>query len=105
MKGALKVWLRNEAEIEAAIAQGEEVEVVESAFGAYEFILDFLKDSGLWDILTQMKATMKKGNGYPSRVILGTVVLKELLSIGQLAGMGALIADGKLMADLGFSLE
>jgi len=38
-------------------------------------------------------------------VILGTVVLKELWSIGKLAGMGALIADGKLMADLGFSLE
>jgi len=105
MKGALKVWLRNEAEIEAAIAQGEEVEVVESAYGANEFILDFLKDSGLWDILTQMKPAMKKDNGYPSPVILGTVVMKELLSIGKLAGMGKVITDGKLMADLGFSLE
>jgi len=52
MREALKVWVRKEEEIEEAIINGEEVEVVESDFGANEFLLDFLKESGVWDIIT-----------------------------------------------------
>ena len=105
MREALKVWVRNERQIEEAIINGEEVEVVESDFGANEFLLDFLKESGLWDIITQMVPVVKKDNGYPSKIILGTLVMKELLSIGKLSGMGKITRDGKLMADIGFNIE
>ena len=50
MREAIKVWVRNEKEIEEAIINGEEVEVVESDFGASELLVDFLKEAGLWDI-------------------------------------------------------
>jgi len=40
MKEALKVWIRNEKEIEEAIINGEEVEVVESD------LWTFLKKAG-----------------------------------------------------------
>ena len=46
MKEPLKVWIRNEKEIEEAIINGEEVEVVESDFGASELLVDFLKETG-----------------------------------------------------------
>jgi len=54
MKEALKAWLRNEKEIEEAIINGEETQVVESDFGANELVIDFLRKTGLWDILTGM---------------------------------------------------
>jgi len=45
MKEAIKAWVRNEKEIEEAIIDGEEVEVLESDFGASELLVDFLKAS------------------------------------------------------------
>jgi len=40
MREVLKVWLRNEKEIEEAIINVEEVEVIESDFGASELLVD-----------------------------------------------------------------
>jgi len=48
---------------------------------------------------------MGKNNGYPGKVILGILILKELMAIGKIAGAGKIIKDGKLMADIGFNLE
>ena len=105
MREALKVWLRNERQIEEAIINGEETQVVESDFGANEFVIDFLKEMGFWDVITAMNPTTKKNNGYPSKVILGTLIMKELLSIGKLSGVGKIIQDGKLSGDIGFNIE
>ena len=105
MRETLKVWLRNEKEIEEAIINGEETQVVESDFGASELVIDFLKETGLWDILTGMPIKMGKNNGYPGKIILGILILKELMAIGKIAGAGKIIKDGKLMADIGFNLE
>jgi len=105
MREALKVWIRNEKQIEEAILNGEATQVIDSDFGANEFLIDFLKEAGIWDIITGMKPTMKKENGYPSKVILGTLIMKELLCIGKLSGVGKVIEDGKLMADIGFTIE
>ncbi len=55
MKEEIKVWIRNEKEIEEAIINGEEVEVIESDFGASELVIDFLKEAGFWDIITRKK--------------------------------------------------
>jgi len=105
MKEALKVWIRNERQIEEAIINGEETQLVESDFGASELVIDFLKETGLWDILTRMPIKMGKNNGYPGKIVLGILILKELMAIGKLAGAGKIIKDGKLMADIGFNLE
>jgi len=105
MKEPLKVWIRNEKEIEEAIIDGEEVEVVESDFGASELLVDFLKEAGLWDIITRMPIKMGKNNGYSGKIILGILILKELMAIGKVAGAGKIIQDGKLMADIGFNIE
>ena len=105
MREAIKVWIRNEKEIEEAIINGEETQVVESDFGASELVIDFLKETGLWDILTRMPIKMGKNNGYPGKIILGILILKELMAIGKIAGAGKVIKDGKLMADIGFNLE
>jgi len=105
MREAVKVWIRNEKKLEEAIINGEEVQVVESDFGANEFVIDFLKEAGFWNIITGMKPKMKKNNGYPSKIILGTLIMKELLAIGKLSGAGKILEDGKLMADIGFNIE
>ena len=105
MREAIKVWIRNEKQIEEAIINGEDAEVVESDFGNNEFLIDFLKEAGIWDTITGMEPQMKKNNGYPSRVILGTLIIKELLSIGKLSGVGRIIRDGKLASDIGFTIE
>ena len=60
MKEALKVWLRNENKIEEVIINGEETQVIESDFGANELVVDFLKEAGLWDILTRMPIKIGK---------------------------------------------
>jgi len=105
MREEVKVWIRNEKQIEEAILAGENIEVVESDFGANEFVIDFLKEAGIWDIITGMQASMKKKNGYPSNIIFGCLIMKELLSIGKLSGAGKILEDGKLMADIGFNIE
>ncbi len=105
MKEAIKVWLRNEKEIETAIINGEKIEVVESDFGANDFLIDFLKRWGFWDIITGMLVKMGKNNGYLSKIILGILIIKELMAIRKIAGAGKIIRDGKLMADIGFNIE
>ena len=64
MREKLKVWIRNEKKVEEAILAGEKVEVVESDFGANEFVIDVLKEAGIWDIITGMTPSWKKKNGY-----------------------------------------
>ena len=88
MKEEIKVWIRNEKEIEEAIINGEETQLVESDFGASELLVDFLKEAGLWDIITRMPIKMGKNNGYPGKIILGILILKELMAIGKIAGAG-----------------
>jgi len=46
MKEAIKVWIRNERQIEEAIINGEGTQVVESDFGASELLVDFVKEAG-----------------------------------------------------------
>jgi len=67
-------------------------------------VIDFLKEMGFWNIITGMRPEIKKNNGYSSKIILGTLIMKELLAIGKLAGAGKIIQDGKLMADIGFNI-
>lgn len=70
-----------------------------------EFYLTLRKEAGFWDILTGMPIKMGKNNGYPGRVILGILILKELMAISKIAGAEKIIQDGKLMADIGQNIE
>jgi len=40
---------------------------------------------------------MEKNNGYPGKVVLGILILKELMAIRKIAGAGKVIQDGKLI--------
>jgi hypothetical protein len=48
---------------------------------------------------------MGKNNGCPLKIILGTVIMKELLSIGKLSGASKIIKHGKPASDTGFNIE
>ncbi len=52
-----------------------------------------------------MPIKMGKNNGYPGKIILGIITLKELMAIGKIGGAGKVIQDGKLVADTGFNIE
>jgi len=39
----------------------------------------------LWDILTGVLIKMEKNNGYPSQVVSGILILKELMAIRKIA--------------------
>jgi len=84
---------------------GVKVEVLGSDFTANELVIDFLRKRCFWDILTRMPIKMGKNNGYPGKIVLGILILKELMAIGKIAAAGKIIKDGKLMADIGFNLE
>ena len=43
---------------------------------------------------------MEKNNGYPGKVVLGILTLKELMAIRKIAGAGKVIQDGKLSPEL-----
>ncbi|MEA1965540.1 MAG: transposase, partial [Candidatus Aerophobetes bacterium] len=73
--------------------------------GANEFLVDFLKEEGIWDIITGMLIKMGKNNGYSGKIILGILILKELMAVRKIAGAGKIIKDGKLASDIGFNIE
>lgn len=94
-----------EVKIEEAIINGVKVEVLDSDFTANEFVIDFLRKMGPWDILTGMPIKMGKNNGYPGKVVLGILILKELMAIRKIAGAGKVIQDGKFGPELTSTLK
>ncbi|OGF32120.1 hypothetical protein A3H09_00295 [Candidatus Falkowbacteria bacterium RIFCSPLOWO2_12_FULL_45_13] len=101
---AIKVWTHNPEKVEAAILAGEEQEEDLTKYGANEFAVDFLKQSGLWGPLL-VKPDRGKENGKDWKKIAGIAILLELLHVGHLAKAEKVIKDTKLMVELGFTLE
>ena len=54
-QGIYKVWYRDDVGCAEAIRSGAPVEVGLSAYGANDFVLEFLMGSGLWSLLTSMR--------------------------------------------------
>jgi len=99
----IKVWTRNQEMVEAAILAGQEQDEAFTKYGANEFAVDFLRQSGLWDQLLVKPKQRENGKGWQK--IASIAVLLELLHVGHLAKAEKVIKDGKLMTELGFTFE
>ena len=102
MDKAIKVWTHDPSAAEAALLAGEETDDVLTQYGANEFAVDFLRQSGLWAELL-VKPKHGKDNGKDWQKIGGIAALAELLHVGQLAKADKVIKDAKLMMELGFT--
>ena len=102
----IKLWrLDNEAAAKAVI-QGEDYEPITNSFGANDFVLEFLRENGLWETLINPSAKLlKKENGKDPKILNAIMALKELVGIKRIANSSPLFHDVCLMADLGFNLE
>src|SRR3989339_89625 len=100
----IKVWTNNTTAVENAILKGEETEATLTEYGANEFAVDFLKQSGLWAKLL-VKPQQGKENGKDWKKIAGIAVLSELRHVGHLAQADKVIKDAKLMLELGFTFS
>ncbi|MBU0502225.1 MAG: transposase, partial [Candidatus Margulisbacteria bacterium] len=99
----INVWTNNSEAVEASILSGKANEPVLTEYGANEFAVDFLLQSGLWDHLL-VKPKGHKANGKDWRQLGGIAILHELLHVGHLAKADKVIKDAKLMKELGFTL-
>src|SRR3990167_1667801 len=79
----IKVWTHDPEKIEAAILAGEEQGEDFTKYGANEFAVDFIRQSGFWDQLLVKPEQGENGKGWQK--IAGIAVLLELLHVGHLA--------------------
>jgi len=104
--GATKIWVKDQSRCEGAILSGEEVEVIETCYGANDFVIEFFKHSGLWDIAVGLYPDLlKKENGKDWRALNGVMLIKELMKIGRVSGAGKVLSDAHLVVMAGFNLE
>lgn len=103
--GGYKVWLRDDAAVEAELLANRTAEAELTGYGDNDSVLDYLMASGLWAILTGMKADgLKCRNGYLPAVLNGVEVIRELAGIGRIQQCGKVLTDTRLMLQAGFNL-
>jgi hypothetical protein len=103
---AWRIWSEGQDRCEEAIARGEPVEVIPTAYGQNDFILDFLERSGLWSILTGMQAHgLRRANGKKPETLNGVEVIRELAGIDRIQHCGKVLRDTRLMLRAGFNAE
>jgi hypothetical protein len=82
------------------------VQVELSAYGANDFVLEFLISSGLWSVVTSMTPDgLKKQNGKPWRALNGLEVVRELARVERISRCGKVLRDARLMMMAGFNAE
>ncbi len=81
-----KVWrLDKEATANAVINQ-EEYEPITNAYGANDFVLEFLRKHGLWETLINPEAKLlKKDNGKEPEFLNELLTIKELVGIKRIS--------------------
>jgi hypothetical protein len=99
------LWRMDAEATAAAVINQEEYDSITNSFGANDFIIEFLKNNGLWETLINPKADLKKNNGNNPRILNGIMAIKELVGIKRISNTGVLFSDVCLMAELGFNLE
>jgi hypothetical protein len=106
-KGDLwRVWAHEQERCEQAIVRGESVEVMQTSYGENDFILHFLRDSGLWAVLAGMEADgLKRGNGKSPVNLNGVEMIRELAGVDRIQRCGKVLRDTRLMLEAGFNLE
>lgn len=99
------VYRRDDEATRAAVASGEEHEMVESEYGKNEHILDFMRSSGFWERLVSLRPNLKKDNGEDYHLLNGLLVVFNLMHLGHLSQAGPVLRDGKLLMEVGFTVE
>jgi hypothetical protein len=98
--------MRDDPEAHRAIREGKDVEVVATAYGQNDFLLEFLMGSGLWETMVSLRpGKLQKENGKPWRALNGLEVLRELIHVERIAHCGRVISDTRLMLIAGFNAE
>lgn len=102
-----RVWREDSERVREAMLSGAVISWEGSDYGANDFLIEFLKDSGLWDTMVGLKKPkgLKMENGIPWEILDQMMIIKELTEAGKIPKVGKVIRDGKLMASLGFNLE
>lgn len=101
-----QLWREDKAAVAARVAQGEDLEGYNSAFGDNDLIVGFLMVEGFWNILVDTKADLlKKENGYAPRLLNGLWALCELAGVERIAHSGKVLGDGALLRLAGFQAE
>jgi hypothetical protein len=92
-----------EAAVEG-IRSGDRLEAMDSEYGRNELLVDFLRELGVWDLLTSMKST-KRPNGKAQPALNGSLILFDLAHLGVLERSEPILRDGLLMTEVGFTLK
>jgi hypothetical protein len=102
-----RLWVQDQNNVEGAMLSGKDICWDGSDYSINDYLIEFLKNSGLWDTMIGEKKPkgLKKENGIPWEMMDQMMILKELTEAGKIPRVGKIIRDGKLMATLGFNLE
>ncbi|NLG79114.1 MAG: hypothetical protein GX492_04725, partial [Firmicutes bacterium] len=77
------LFVLDEKKTEEAVIAGEDVEVYESQYGWNDDLVNWLKKTGFWDILTSMQPD-KKDNGINPSVLNGVWVVMDIAHMGRI---------------------
>jgi len=101
-----KVWKRGDNRVEKTMIAGGSTEVTTSAYGRNDFVIDFLMQSGLWKIMSDMYPDrLKKKNGKDWKAMNGVEIIRELANVHRISKCNKIIRDVRLMIDAGFNVE
>ena len=101
-----QIWREDKLSVTRQLEEGAEHEGHNSAFGDNDLIVGFLMVEGFWSVLTETKADLlKKGNGYPPRMLNGLCALRELAGVERIAQSGKVLGDEALLRLVGFQAE
>lgn len=102
----IKIWNLDNAACAKAVIEQAEYEPITNTFGANDFVLEFLKNTGLWQSVTNPQAILlKKENGIEPKRLNEAMAIKELVGIKRIANSTPILSDVCLMTELGFNLE
>lgn len=100
------LWREDKQAVARQIEEGRSLDGHSSAFGDNDLIIGFLMVEGFWSVLVETEADgLKKGNGYPPRVLNGLWALCELAGVERIAQSGKVIGDEALLRMVGFQAE
>jgi len=103
---ACQIWDYDNAIAEEAIIGQCEFDSVISEYGENDFVVEFLREQGLWKTLVSPRALLlKKENGKDVEKLNGIMAVKELAGVKCIGNTKRLLNDAHLMSTLGFNLE
>lgn len=100
------LWREDKQAVARQLEEGQHLEGHTSAFGDNDLIIGFLMVEGFWSVLVETEADgLKKGNGYPPRILNGLWALCELAWVERIGYSGKVLGDEALLRMAGFQAE